>query len=381
MSYITRISAFLPGEPIDNDTMESVLGLVGGKPSRARKVVLRSNGIQTRHYVIDPATGKPRYSNAELTAEAVRKLAEQGADLNGVDLLAAGTSTPDQILPSHGVMVHGALGNPPCEVVSPSGVCASSALALKYAHMAVSGGFSQQAVAAGSEVVSTFMQGKNFQAESDKRLAAMERHPEIAFEKDFLRWMLSDGAGAAELRPEPNAQGLSLRIDWIEQLSYANELDACMYAGARKEEDGRLTGWRELAPQAWLDESIFAVKQDVRLLNPNVMPVTVSRGLADMLKKHPLRVDEVDWFLPHYSSHYFRQKVYDALVAIDFEIPEARWFTNLERVGNVGAASMYMMLDELFHSGRIRDGDGILCYVPESGRFTSVFMKLTAVVR
>ena len=54
--YIRGMASALPGEPVDNDTMESVLGFVGGKPSKARKITLRSNGIEQRHYVLDPQT-------------------------------------------------------------------------------------------------------------------------------------------------------------------------------------------------------------------------------------------------------------------------------------------------------------------------------------
>ena len=54
--------------------------------------------------------------------------------------------------------------------------------------------------------------------------------------------MLSDGAGAILLSDRPNATGLSIRINWIEVRSFANQLEACMYAGAEKI-DGKLVGW------------------------------------------------------------------------------------------------------------------------------------------
>lgn len=43
--YIKAISKFLPNEPVTNDRMESILGMVNGKPSRARSIVLRNNRI------------------------------------------------------------------------------------------------------------------------------------------------------------------------------------------------------------------------------------------------------------------------------------------------------------------------------------------------
>jgi len=48
-------------------------------------------------------------------------------------------------------------------------------------------------------------------------------------------------------------------------------------------------------------------------------------------------------------------------------------------VGNVGSASIYIMLDELLRSGRLKDGQHLLCWVPESGRFSSGFIYLTAI--
>ena len=47
--YITDLSVFLPNDPINNDEMEEVLGFIGGKPSRAKKIILKSNGIKSRH--------------------------------------------------------------------------------------------------------------------------------------------------------------------------------------------------------------------------------------------------------------------------------------------------------------------------------------------
>ena len=36
-AYITDIAGFLPNAPVDNDTIESVLGMVAGRPSRSAR--------------------------------------------------------------------------------------------------------------------------------------------------------------------------------------------------------------------------------------------------------------------------------------------------------------------------------------------------------
>jgi 3-oxoacyl-[acyl-carrier-protein] synthase-3 len=377
-AYITQLSAFLPNNPISNDEMESVLGMISGRPSRARRIILRSNGIKTRYYAIDPATGKASHTNAQLTAEAVRKLAGGAFKLDQIDLLACGTTFADQLVPSHTSMVHGELGIPPCETVATSGVCISSTIALKYAMLGVAGGEFQHAVSAGSETPSSVMHARNFQAESDAQIDALEKQEVMAFQKDFIRWMLSDGAGAALIEPRPVMEGLSLRIDWVVSRSYANEQPACMYGGAEKLEDGRLKGWPAYDPAEWAARSIFTLKQDVKQLNEHVMPYTVERPLREIAQLKNLKPADVDFFVPHYSSHYFRERVHAHMCKVGFDIPFERWFTNLYTKGNTGAASLYILLEELFHSGKLQPGHRVLCYVPESGRFSTAWVHLTA---
>jgi 3-oxoacyl-[acyl-carrier-protein] synthase-3 len=372
--FLTRTGAFLPFAPVGNEEIEDVLGRVGGKPSRARRLVLRSNGIQSRHYAIDRATGEPAMSNAQLTAAAIRAM----GDIGHVDCLVTGTSLPDQLMPNHAVMVHGELGWPRLEVVSCAGICLAGTAALKHAWLSVRAGESHRAVATGSELASPILLARNFDAEVEQKLQALEERPEIAFEKDFLRWMLSDGAGAVLLETAPRGP-LSLRIDWIELSSAAHELPACMYAGADKNEDESLRGWLRFSTSDWQAKSVFAVKQDVRLLNDNIMRATLSEPLAEVMIKHKLRVDDIDWFLPHLSSQYFIEPGIRALAEVGLPIPRERWFSNLTSKGNTGSASPYIMLDELFRSGRIKPGHKLLMFVPESGRFSSGFIYMEAV--
>lgn len=376
--YITQTASFMPNAPVDNDNMERVLGQAGHRPSRARRTVLRSNGIKTRHYAIDPTTLQPTHSNAQLAAEAVKKLGQQ-YELEKVGCLACGTSIPDQIVPGHGVMVHGELELPPCEVVSTSGVCISGAAALKYAYFAVASGQHESAVATGSELSSAVFGAKNYTSEVEAKVDALEDNLELAFEKDFLRWMLSDGAGAVLLQTEPRQGAINLRLDWIEIQSYAGDMETCMYAGAVKNDDGTVTGWARFDGDERAKQSVMAVKQDVRLLNENIMHYAAEKPLQYVMQKHKLKPEDIDHYLPHYSSEFFRPRLYEAMAKVGFNVPMERWFTNLTTRGNTGAASIYIMIDELLRSGRITPGQRILCWVPESGRFSGCFFHLTAV--
>jgi 3-oxoacyl-[acyl-carrier-protein] synthase III len=376
--YITRTSVVLPNAPVENDEVEAVLGQIGERPSRARRLVQRANGIRRRYYVIDRATGEPTHTNASLAAAAVKGLVSEGFALEDLACLACGTSMPDQLMPNHAVMVHGELGAPVCEVVATSGVCVSGMSAMKYAWMAVAAGDAKNAIATGSEVASLGLRAHNYDGERQQDVEALEAHPGLAFEKDFLRWMLSDGAGAVLLEPAPR-RGLNLRVEWIDIFSYAHAMPACMYMGAEKEPDGRLRGWMRYPASEREKTSLFAIKQDVRLLNESVIEYTVVKPLRRLLERREVAPTAVNWLLPHISSEYFRKPVADGFARAGLPLPQERWFTNLDRVGNTGAASVYLMLDELLKSGKIREGERLLCFVPESGRFSSSFMYLTAV--
>ena len=377
--YINDIAAFLPNEPVSNDEIEQVLGKIHNIPSRIKNRVLKSNGIEKRYYAIDRKTGKLNYTNAQLTAEAVRRLKPyENFSVNDIQCLCCGTSMADLILPGHGLMVQGELGMSPCEVITTTGICLSGITSFKAAYANVALQLSDNAVATGSELASSLIRSNFF--EHLKGDPDFKNHPILNFESDFLRWMLSDAAGAVFMSGKRNNRKKSLRVDWIEHVSYAGELEVCMFAGAHKKDDGTVIGWRQLdSLTEALANNYFALKQDTGILNEEIIKVSIDRALARAIARRKIKADEIDWFLPHYSSEFFRDKIHDAMVGIGFHIPYEKWFTNLTYKGNTGSASIYVMMEELFHSDKLQEGDKILCYIPESGRFSIAYMLLTVV--
>ncbi len=372
--YITKAAKFLPNQPISNEEMESYLGMIDGLPSKGKSLTLRSNGIKTRYYSIDKS-GKSTHSNAKMTALAIDKLTDASFKQSDIELLACGTTSPDNLLPSHTVMVHGELKCGPVELVSTAGACCASMQALKYGYNSILAGSTTNAVCTGSEKLSSLMRAEHFEKETE-RLAEMDKNPIIAFEKDFLRWMLSDGAGALLLENKPRQNNISLKIEWIEIKSFANQLETCMYAGADKTDDGTTKGWKEYSSVEWLRKSVFAFKQDVKLLGKEIVP-TGTKYLKEILLKKEFDITTIDYFLPHLSSEFFRQKIAEEIVKYNIQIPQEKWFTNLSSVGNIGSGSIFIMLEELMNSGKLKKGQKILLMVPESARFTYSYCLLT----
>ncbi len=374
--YITRLSKFLPNDPVMNEDMEDFLGYFKGERSRSKNIILRNNGIKSRYYALD-RSGKSTHTNYELTSEAIKGLTGDGFALTDIDLLACGTTSPDHLLPSHASMVQGHLGCNPVEVISPAGSCNSGMLALKYGYLSVLSGFSKNVVCSGSEKISTWIQSKNF-SEEVERLEQLGENPYLAFEKEFLRWMLSDGASAVLLQNKPNSNKLSLTIDWIEIRSYANEAKTCMSAGAIYKENGGLIPWRDLSQEEQMNNSVFTLRQDTRVLERHITKFG-AWFLAEIAQKRNFIPAGTDYFLPHMSSEFFRKIIKKDSREYGVEIPDEKWFTNLYKVGNVGSASVFLMLEELYNSGKLKAGDTILAMVPESARFSYAYMHLTVV--
>lgn len=373
--YITKAGKFLPNEAIQNDDMESYLGMINETASKARRLILRNNKITTRYYALDK-DGNSTHNNAEMTKNAVESLFDATFSGKDMELLSCGTSTPDNFLPSHAAMVHGLLKNQSLELNSSTGVCCAGMNSLKYGYLSVKSGNTKNAVCTGSEKVSTWMVADKYEQEVTN-LKNLEEQPIIAFKKDFLRWMLSDGAGAFLLENQPKGD-ISLKIEWMDAYSYAHELEACMYAGGDKQEDGSIKPWSEYDPSEWGKQSVFSIKQDVKLLDKYILEKG-AESMGDTLKKHNITVDDLDYFLPHVSSHYFVAGLKTVFAEKGICPSDDKWFMNLQRVGNVGSASIYLALEELLNSGKLQKGQKILLSVPESGRFSFAYAYLTVV--
>ncbi len=354
-AYITGTGAFLPGDPVDNEQLAVRFGADTPHAAGSLSRTLAANGIKTRHYAVDDS-GMTLMLNEELAAEAARRaLADRGLEPQQVGMLATGTTQGDVLVPGFASMVHGRLGGGPMELLSAAGVCASGMAALKAAVSAVRLGEHPVAVAVGSELVSRSLG------------AGAADTPDT----NFLRWTLSDGAGAVVLEPLPRPGGLSLRVDWMHLVSHAHSHPVCMSAGLGPDLQPRAGG-------TWLDRpkpfTPPRLRQDM-----SALPALLDMGVAEFgaLVKAGRIDPDTEHVLCHYSAEHFRAKLLRRLRAAGYAPDDERWYTNLHTAGNTGAASIFVMLDAA--RARIRPGDRVLLIVPESGRFTMAFAQLTCV--
>jgi 3-oxoacyl-[acyl-carrier-protein] synthase-3 len=305
-----------------------------------------------------------------MAAEAIREaLADAEVDLEDVDLISTASSLPDLLVPGLASMVHGELGIGACETQSSSGICCAGAQALKQAYMQVRYEGKQAAVASSVEFTSRILK--------DSWLTYSSKHgKKLTMDGAFLRYILSDGAGAAVVQPQP-APGVNLRIDWITHRSYAPTGDAVMYCGTDGPDADR--SWLDYTdPEEAARNGALAFRQDLRRL-PEVVRVCVDEH-DRLVREGVFNPEDVKYLAAHYSSEIMKQAALR-----EFEsrggryVPAERWRSNLPTVGNIGTAAIYVILDELVASGELEDGDQVLCFVPESGRYSISYMMMSAV--
>lgn len=372
-AYITGIGKFLPGEPIPSSQMEEYIGTLGAEWDELRDKVVRNSGIETRYYAIDKQQ-RTLHTNATMAADAVRDaLSNSQASLDEVDFLAAATSFPDLVAPGIASMVHGELGNPPCEIRSTHGTCSSGMMALKDAYSQVQLGEAECAVSCASEFTSRIMKNTRF---AGVNVDSTDR--KLGTELAFMRYMLSDGAGAMVLRPRPAPDRPSLRVEWITLTSYANISELCSYLGKpNNSADSPYWGDYQTVTDAAADGALL-LRQELRLL-PGLVRTCVGeyeRLLADG-RFDPARLRYLG---AHYSSEALRPAVWKEIERRGLPCPEPKkWFTNLHSVGNIGCASIYVILEELTREHPLEPGEQVLCFVPEAARWAISFMLLTAV--
>lgn len=356
--YITSTGSFLPGSPISNAELPTYMGELDGEAT-VRKMILRMNGITSRHYALT-TTQKPTYDVYSMASLAVADCLKTSQNPEITYLSAGSTNTPligpgiSSIL--HGRLTHDHLVHRNLEINSNSGICSASAQSLVNACRAIRCGEHTSALCIGVEQPSDILKSTAISPPEDRAEHAEKPTRSKWFMSVFLRFMLSDGAGAFLLQHQPSPTGISYRVNWTHSRSFANEAPLCMS----------------------LDTRTLLLSQDVTILAEHLSPC-VEKVVSEAMALNHDSILSYDTILPHLSSFFFEKQLLGALEKYCGAKTPQHW-TNLATSGNTGAASIYIMLDEFTRTRPPSHGQRLLLFIPESGRFNFVIVSLTAIL-
>lgn len=359
-AFITRTGSFLPGHPVENNDISQYLGRLDGEEEVERQV-LAMNGIVRRHYA-QTTQQSATHDVYELATLAVRNCLPASGSSTDFTYLSAGTTYAPLAGPGIASIVHHrlaeqALVKHPVELSSHAGICTSAAAAIVSAVRAVKSGDHASALCLGTEHASEILKSSVIQPIDDRA-----EHDDLRrskwFMSVFLRFMLSDGAGAFLIQSQPPAGQINWHVDWTHAMSFAHVAPLCMQLQSRN----------------------ALLMQDVTILSKHLFP-TGFEFAKSALQQNGERLDSYDFVLPHLSSFFFKRKVERILTELSSGPEQCPpYWTNLATSGNTGSASIFVLLDEFLRTHTIEPGQRLLLFIPESGQFNFVMVSLTAVI-
>lgn len=364
--FITRTGSFLPGDPVDNETMLDFLGPVANE-DKVKRQVLAANGIKTRHYALD-RNQNPTHDVYQMAALAIENTLQGAAIDPPISYLSAGSTCTPLSGPGMSTILHSTLSklnghnpdgiaNYPLEINSNAGICTSAATALVNACRAVRAGDHATAICVGAEEPSRVLKSSVINPPLDTDMIERDITQSQWFMSVFLRFMLSDGAGACLLQNQPTDGSTSLKIDWTFSQSFASEAPLCMKMENRTER----------------------LSQDVKILSRYLFRCA-DKFVEAALEHNDESLDNYRVVLPHLSSFFFRRKMEKLMRKFSADPNRTTdYWTNLASVGNTGSASIFLMLDEYVRTHCLQADERMLLFVPESGQFNFVLISLTAV--
>lgn len=352
--YIAASGTFLPGEPIPRADMERVLGPIEGAPEPIQRWMDRTGplmrdllDIDHVHYAIDPVTRVFTDDNVTMSVKAAhRALTSAGMAASDIDLLCYGSAHQDQ-MPTSSARIQAALGIRRCDEIGIHANCTSAYKALYLAHQLIASGRNERALVLSSSMSSAELRGEYYNP------ARLDR------ESLFLRWFLSDGAGALLLTAAPGP--VRVEATYIESL--AGEKPSLMYNGRPA---------HSLNPREEFEQGRHHLKQRFRnALSNDIFQEeggsVFFHGLQRMIAREHVPVDRVRFFQVNMPTRHIVDSIMDECAAIG--IPRSTLYTRLDRLGYCGPPMALVGLDSILRGETLAPGDRVLSFVTEVSHF------------
>ena len=355
---------YLPGKPVTNDEIETVLGALDRAPAKVQSFVkslgpriLERGGIHSRHFAIDPATGDMTHTFAGLAECAARNALDMASVRpQEIDLLIMSCPSYDQSTPPTSTLLQERLGIPTCAEMEIHSNCSGVGKGVQIAYDALRSGRYRTALVCYSQLSSVYLRSCYFnQPQVDKVHAA-------------LRWILADGAGAVVLASEQFKPAQSSNGEFHELIgtfveSVGGGKPAGMTAGgaaadlmssARQIPELHAAGRHHL----W---------QDFTAVSENAAPLLLS-GLVRFATQLSIPTREVD----HYVVSIPTLQLYDQHIE-SFEetlgVPRERVRFRAANIGYCGGAATLVHLDQIVRDGELKRGQLAIVHSVESSKW------------
>lgn len=319
-SRIVGSGRYLPERVMTNFDLEKIV-------DTSDEWIRTRTGVERRHISADDQ------ATSDLCIEAAKiAMADAGVDASEVDLVIAGTTTPDFVFPNIATIIQHKLGIPACPAFSLEAACTGFIYALTTADKFVKAGEAKCALVIGAECLSRLLDWK-------------DRNTCVLF---------GDGAGAVILKPsdEPGIMSCHLGAD--------GQYKDLLHYPAGPSSNLKIAGTDSVGITMTGNE-VFKVAVK-----------TMGRIATETLQAAGIEKEELDWLVPHQANIRIIQAMAKRL-----DMPMEKVIVTVQDHGNTSAASVPLAFDVGRRDGRIRPGDLIMMEA-FGGGFTwgSVLMRV-----
>ncbi len=298
--HILGTGSALPSTVVTNDDLTKYM-------ETSDEWIRERTGIGSRHL----STGE---TVASLAIEACNKaLMNAGKKAEDVELILLATCSPEMMLPCCACQVQAGIGATKAVAFDINAACAGFLFSLNTAYSYLKSGMYKNALVIGAEVLSKIMDWE-------------DRTTCILF---------GDGAGAVYVEAAEDEE------DTYSFVQHSDGVKGMVLKCGTRDLNNPLFKGEEQSKFVWMDGREifkFAVGQ---------IPVCINEAMD----KAGLTKDDIDLFILHQAN-----KRIISSIAKRMELPEDRFPTNVERVGNMSSAAIPVLLDECNRNGQLKKG-------------------------
>jgi 3-oxoacyl-[acyl-carrier-protein] synthase-3 len=295
--HIIGTGTYIPHKVLTNRDLEKMV-------DTSDEWITTRTGIKERHIA-----AKDEAASDLAIAASKKAIEDAGIRADGIELIVVATTTPDMLFPSTACFVQRALGIKEAVSFDISAACSGFLYALESAKGLMEGGHYKTALVIGTEKLSAITNWK-------------DRNTCVLF---------GDGAGAAVLQKRPTPGGI---------------LSTYLRSDATYTDILKVTGGGSRLP---------GVTPTIHMDGKEVFKLAVQKMISaaeQALKLAGKKDTDLALLIPHQAN----LRIIEA-IAQRVHIPRERVFVNVDKYGNMSAATTIVALDEARRQGRVRKGD------------------------
>jgi len=303
------IGAYVPEKILSNDALEAMVDTTD-------EWITKRTGIKERRIAADD----------EVTSDMGTKAAQKAIERSGVkqeeiDLVLCATVTPDYFnMPSTACIISDKLGIHGVQAFDISAACSGFVYLLSIAKAFIESGMKKHVLVIGAEKFSSIVD-------------YTDRGTCILF---------GDGAGAAVISATEVEEEAMIDIHASADGTYADFLMTPSPGSVHPMSQKALDEGLNFVQMKGNETFKLAVK-------------TLTKDVVEILKHNHIEAKDIPHFVPHQANYRIIKAVGDAL-----KMTEEQVVLTVGKYGNTSAASIPMAINDIYESGRLKQGDLML---------------------